>query len=281
MYFYILDPHNVPQRDFERQQTELQSLLTEHKIGGEIAKVTPLRIIADLVDIASSHGVKTLVACGTDDTFNQMLAQVKDRDFTFGFIPLIEGTQLGKILGMKDVATSVKTIASRRIEKMDVAKINKDFFISYLELGAGIHTNKELGMMATLTAFGQSPIEVSMRIDDAYTIHSKISAGLIINTRGTTTSSEGIIANPQDGFLDLLLIEKLSKLTILKLRKQLLNGFYEKIPNSTVIRCKKIELLEPYNTRISIDGKEMAHIPSIIELFPSSLKMIVGRDRTF
>src|SRR3954464_10134913 len=114
MYYYILDPRNIPQKTFERQYSELQSLLTEFNISGEMARITPLRIIQDLVDTAASRGVKTLVACGTDETFNQMLAAVKDRDFTLAFIPFTENTQLGRILGMDDLATCVKTIASRR-----------------------------------------------------------------------------------------------------------------------------------------------------------------------
>jgi len=38
MYYYILDTHGIPQKDFERNQTELQGLLTEHNINGEMAR---------------------------------------------------------------------------------------------------------------------------------------------------------------------------------------------------------------------------------------------------
>src|SRR5258708_3025496 len=122
MYYYILDNHNIPQKEFERNQTELQSLLTEFKISGEMARVTPLRIIPDLVDTGANRGKTNLIACGTDETFQQMLASVKDRDFTLGFIPFTQDTQLGRILGFKDIPSAIRSIAGRRIEKIDAAR---------------------------------------------------------------------------------------------------------------------------------------------------------------
>ncbi|GAC1412870.1 MAG: YegS/Rv2252/BmrU family lipid kinase [Candidatus Doudnabacteria bacterium] len=282
MYFYILDPHNIPQKNFERQQTELQSLLTEFNVIGEMARITPLRMMNDLVDSAASKGVKTLVACGTDETFNQMLAAVKDRDFTLGFIPFSPNTQLGKILGMSDITTCVKTIAGRRTERMDVAEIDDRFFISYLELGIGAQTNKSLGFFSTVKLFtGGASVEIKMRIDDSYTITSKTMGGLLINTRGTKMDNSGTIANPQDGFLDLLLIEKQSRFSAARYKKEIENGCYENIPSTTSIRCKKVEFIEPFGYKISIDGQEIAKIPATVQLFSQKLKMIVGKNRTF
>src|ERR1700685_851128 len=118
MHYYILDQHNLPMEKFEKLQTELSGLLAEFKISGEAARVTPLRSVQDLVDTASQRGASTLIACGSDDTFNLMLAALKGRDFTLGFIPFDEDSHLAKILGVDSVFTGVKTIAGRRIEKI-------------------------------------------------------------------------------------------------------------------------------------------------------------------
>lgn len=285
MYYYILDNHNIPQKDFERNQTELQSLLTEFKISGEMVRVTPLRIIPDLVDVAANRGVKTLVACGTDETFHQMLAAVKDLDFTLSFIPFTQKTQLGKILGFKDIPSAIKSIAGRRIEKIDAAKIStaysNNYFISYLEIGLANQTNKPVGIFPLMKLFASNPISVKMRIDDSYNIESKIMGGLIINTRGTGDDLNNYIGNPQDGYLDLVMIEKMGKLTVAKNRDHILKGSYEKIPGATSIRCQKIEIFEPNNLKIYIDGKEFAKAPATIEIIPQKLRMIVGKNRTF
>jgi diacylglycerol kinase (ATP) len=280
MYYYILDPTDVPQKDFERQQAELQTLLTEFNVNGEQVRVSPLRIVKDLVDTAANRGATTLVVCGTDQTFYQVLANLRNHEFTLAFIPFASNTQLGKILGMYDLPGAVKTIASRRIEKIDIARINDSYFISYLELGIATHVNKQIGFLGSMKLFAASPFKVNMRIDDAYNISSEIMGGLIINTRGTQIK-ENMIGNPQDGYLDLLLVEKMSGMNAARYKKEIQYGLYEDIPNSSVIRCKKIEILEPQNVKVYINGKEVASAPTEVEVMPSRLKMIVGKKRTF
>ena len=135
MYYYILDQGNLPIEKYEKLQTELSGLLAEFKVSGEAARVTPLRNIQELVDTASQRGATTLVACGSDDTFNMMLASLKGRDFTLGFIPFDVNSNLSKILGIENVFNGVKTIAARRIEKIDLAKIAGNYFIKMPKTG--------------------------------------------------------------------------------------------------------------------------------------------------
>src|SRR3989344_8383406 len=118
MYYYIFDQGSLPVDKYEQLQSEATGLMAEFKISGETARVTPLRSIADLVDTASQRGAKTLVACGSDDTFNLVLAALKGRDFVLGFIPFDANSYLGKILGIDSVFTGVKTVAGRRMEKI-------------------------------------------------------------------------------------------------------------------------------------------------------------------
>ena len=281
MYYYILDPRNIPQKDFERNLTELQTLLTEFKINGELARITPLRMIPEMVDNAASRGARTLVVCGSDETFHQALAAVRDLDFTLAFVPFTADSQLGKILGTETVASAVKTLASRRTERMDVAKIGQLLFLSYLEIGLGAQTNQQTGMLALMKLFNSSPVNLKLRIDDSYNVSSKVMGALLVNTRIGDHDSHSKIGDPQDSFLDLLLLEKLNKFSILRYKKEILAGCYEKISGSTAIRCKKVELLEPLNMRISMNGREVARMPSVVEILPGKLKMIVGKSRTF
>jgi hypothetical protein len=47
MYYYIFDQNGLPIDKFERLQTQISGLLAEFKIGGEMARVTPLRTVQD------------------------------------------------------------------------------------------------------------------------------------------------------------------------------------------------------------------------------------------
>jgi hypothetical protein len=62
MYFYIIDPQKLNQKTFDRVQSQLYSCLSEYRISGEISRVTTIRTIQQLVDIAFAREVKTLVA---------------------------------------------------------------------------------------------------------------------------------------------------------------------------------------------------------------------------
>lgn len=280
MHYYILDQNSLPLDKFERLQTDLSGLLAEFKIAGEMARVTPLRTVQDLVDTASQRGVKTLVACGSDDTFNLMLAALKGRDFVLGFIPFDENSFLAKILGLENLQGAVKTIAGRRVEKIDLAKISGNYFISSLEFGILSQNIQKAGWFNSLKLLSSEPKSLTVRIDNSYNITLNALGGLVVNIRASSSNKQSI-ANPTDGSLDLLILEPLNKLQILGYRKDIAEGMLENVPNSTVIKCKKIEFLEPRGLALSMLGRIVAKFPSTVEIIPHRLRMIVGRNRTF
>jgi len=265
---------------FEKLQTELQGLLAEFKVAGEAARVTPLRTVQELVDTASQRGAKTLVACGNDDTFNLMLAALKGRDFILGFIPFDENSNLAKILGIENVYLGVKTVAARRVEKIDLAKISGNYFISYLEFGVMSHQLKNASLWQSLKLLSSEAKNFTIRVDDSYTVTISGLGGLVTNIRSSSSQSEKI-ANPTDGNLDLLILERLGKMQIIKYRDAIAEGNLEKVPNTTVIKCKKVQFLEPRGFNLTMLGRVVAKFPATVEIIPQRLRMIVGRNRTF
>ncbi len=280
MYYYIFDQGNLPAEKFEQMQTEATGLMAEFKISGETGRVTPLRSIADLIDTASQRGAKTLVACGSDDTFNQMLVALKGRDFVLGFVPFDPNSYLAKILGLESVFVGIKTIAARRLEKIDLAKIADNYFLSFLEFGVMSFELKGAGFFASLKLLSSEPKNLQIRIDDSYTVNLKALGGLLVNTR-SSSSKNRTIANPTDCQLDLLILEPLTKTQILRYRKNIAEGFLEAVPNTTIIKCKKAEFLDPRGMNLTILGRIVAKLPTTIEIIPQRLRLIVGKNRTF
>lgn len=280
MYYYIFDQGNLPVEKFEQLQTLTTGLIAEFKIAGETGRVTPLRSISDLVETASQRGAKTLVACGSDDTFNLILAALKGRDFVLGFIPFDEESYLAKILGIDSIFAAVKIIAARRLLKIDLAKIAGSYFISFLEFGVMSQQLKTVGFFASLKMLSVVPEKVLIRIDNSYNLNLEALGGLVVNTRSTFCQSKHI-ANPTDSQLDLLILEKLSKVEILRYRKIIAEGCLEKVPKTTSIKCKKIEFLEPRSLPLTMLGRVVTKIPSTVEIIPQRLQLIVGKNRTF
>lgn len=281
MYYYILDPHNLSLETFERLQVELQGLLSEFNITGEMQRVTTLKTIGDLVENAASRGVKTLIACGNDDTFNMMIARLAGKEFTLGFIPFSPATSyLAKILGVTDLNLAVKTIAARRVEQMDMAKINNLHFISYLEFGVLSQRLQNAGLWQNLKFLSGNPVNLTVRIDDSYNIDMHCLGGLVVNSR-STSSKTATIANPTDKFLDLLILEKLSKLDILKYKSIIADNRLEELPHPTVIKCRKVEFLQPRGFPLTIFGRVITKFPATVEMLDQKLRIIVGKNRTF
>jgi diacylglycerol kinase family enzyme len=96
-----------------------------------------------------------------------------------------------------------------------------------------------------------------------------------------TSGKNQAIANPTDGSLDLLMLERMKKMQILTYRDAITDGILEKIPSTTVIKCKKIEFLEPRGFSLTMLGRQVAKFPATVEIIPNRLKMIVGKNRTF
>ncbi|HVY67663.1 MAG TPA: hypothetical protein VHA30_02080, partial [Patescibacteria group bacterium] len=234
----------------------------------------------DLVDTASQRGTTTLVACGSDDTFNLMLASLKGRDFTLGFIPFDEESNLAKILGINNVFGGVKTIAARRIEKIDLAKIAGNYFISYLEFGVMSYNIKAASLWQGLKLLSSEARAFTIRIDDSYNVSLSGLGGLVANIRSNSARNERI-ANPTDGNLDLLILERMGRLQVLRYRGAIADGCLEQVPNTTVIKCKKIQFLEPRGFPLTMLGRIVAKFPATVEIIPQRLRMIVGKSRTF
>lgn len=280
MYFYILDGQNIPEAQFERASVTLQGLLAEFKISGEMARVTSIRGIAELVETASERGVKTLIACGTDDTFNFMCAYLKGRDFALGFIPMNDDSYLSKILGLDSLLTAVKTVAARRIERMDLAALGDNYFVSQAEFGMASSKAKSTGFFSSLRSMSAVEYNLKIRVDNSYTMDITCLGGTVTNSRATS-SSNSTIANPTDGLLDLMILEKMNKIDVMKYKPDIANGVLENIPGTSVIKCKQVEFLEPRGFPLTIAGRTFAKVPAVISIFPRQLRMIVGKNRTF
>ncbi len=193
---------------------------------------------------------------------------------------MVDNSYLGKILGVNTLQAAVKTIAARRIEKLDLATLGENYFMSQVEFGIAATKVKEMGWFSSFRGLSVNETQLSIRIDNSYTMEISCLGGTVTNSR-ETSSSNSTIANPTDGFLDLLILEKLSKMDVLKYKPDITSGVLENIPGTSVIKCRRVEFLEPRGFPLTIAGKVFAKVPTVITIIPKHLRMIVGKNRTF
>ncbi len=279
MYYYIVDPQKISQREFERVQNLLYSSLSEYRISGEVVRVTGLRTISQLVETAFLRGMKTLVAVGNEETLNDVINAVKGRDILIGFIPIME-TEIGEILGIRDIEQGAKTIAMRRVAQMDLGVVNQTFFIGRLTFGLTVKEDQGwLGYKLAQDLSKQPEIQLKFSVDGKYQAEALIIGGMIMNARGATESKN--IAHPSDGILDMVLLSKLAQWDGIKYRRQINSGEWERIPKSSVVHMEKLEISSPSGLNLKAGERVIAKTPAVVEVAPLALKIIVGRDRKF
>jgi len=279
MYYYIVDPQKLNQKTFDRVQNQLYSSLSEHRISGEVSRVTSLRTVSQLVEIAFNHEVKTLVAVGNDETLQEVINAAKGRDVTLGYIPLMD-TELSRIFGLHDIDSACKTIAARRIATLDLGLVNNNWF--FTKVSFGNLDNLTSGFMG-LGTFGKamnSTFEIKFSADGKYHGAIQAVAGAIVNARDNACGHTQFV-NPTDSVLDVLLLPSLSNYKLWQYRKEIQSGCLENIPGASTVHLKRIEITNPEGLPLIAEGKIIAKTPAIIEVLPKALKMIVGKDRSF
>jgi diacylglycerol kinase family enzyme len=279
MYYYIVDTGNITQRQFERVQSQLYSSITLYKISGEIVRTTGIRTIKQLVETAFFHQAKTIVAVGSDDTLNEVINHVGNREIAIGYIPLID-SELSSTLGISDIASACKNLGMRRIMQFDLGSANGQNFMTRLTFGMSpSHRGFDFLGMKTINQLSTSPtFEIQFKADDNYSGSAEILGGVIINNK--TSSCDHSLGSPSDGLLDVVLIPKLTKTQLIYHRSDILNGCFETLPNASGMNVKKLEITTSA-IPIMAGDTELTKSPVIIEVKPAAVKMIVGRDRKF
>jgi len=283
MYYYIIDPQKLNQKEFERVQNQLYSCLSELRISGETSRVTPLRPVSQLVETALERGATTIIAVGTDATLQEVINALGERDMTIGFVPIMR-TELSVTLGIPDVESACRIIAQRRVEHLDLGRIGTSYFLTALSFGASLAGNTGLtgwlGIKASSALAGAPPFKISLKLDQQLAASAEIISGLVLNSRSAQCSDISAV-KPNDGMLDIMLLPKLSRSQALIHRHKIAAGCWESVPGVTVFHAQKIFIDGPEGLSINIEGKTVGKCPGTIEVLTRRIRIIVGRERMF
>ena len=280
MYYYIVDPKHLTQRQYDRVQSNLYSSISDYHINGEIVRTTGIRTVKQLVETAFFHQANTIVAVGTDETLNEVINYVGSRPVIIGYIPLVE-TELSEALGLTGIESATKSLAVRRVEEMDLGVVNGQNFLTKLSFGfeLGRPARWDFGGIGFANQLLSHPtFEVSFHADK-FIAKSEVVAGLIINCQNH--KCEQGLGKPTDGLLDVVLIPKLSRMQLFAHRKDILDGCFEKVPGASVMHLDRVEITGPSQLPLKIGDLEFAQTPARVEIKPKALKIIVGRNRKF
>lgn len=251
MFFYLYDKITQDKK-LEGVLTQVEHRLIDLGINGRVERMAIFKNMRELIEDAIKRDAHTVVAVGNDATFSKALSAVAPFPaVSLGFIPMVEDTVFGKLLGIPTGPAACDLLSKRLLLQADLGRLQKTFFI----------TSAEVAQHAS----------VSVACDGLYSISAlKPDTAIRIDTIGPVlTQGLGRLARADDGKLEVVLTPSGPK------------GMFSRKTGETasVFPATHIKITAAESLPVSVDGEVVAKTPCEIEVIPRAVKLIVGKDR--
>lgn len=277
----------------------------KHTVSFTEKKGDAIKLAMDAV----KAGCRRIITVGGDGTLNEVLNGIFSSDFCdttdvcLGLIPVGTGNDWGRMFGIPlDYEGAVRIIKENRTMLHDVGKIlfhegeeqRTRYFINIAGLGFESvvvkRTNrmKERGyggkliyfynLLVTLFSFRNTP--ASLTIDN-----EKITADIFSVNVGNGRYCGGGMrqtpdALPDDGLLDITVINGMGKFEIISNLAILYNGKILEHPRIDGYRCKKLEVKSSRMLYVECDGESLGHTPAVFTVIPAAINIIYSTRLT-
>ena len=255
-----------------------------------------------------------VIAVGGDGTVHEvvnglMRGAAESPEVTFGVVPLGSGDDFAKMLppavpvGGKAPGweEAVRRIARGRTQRFDVGRLTGDglreglgagphYFANGMDVGFGAVGARNAasirwpltGLATYLAALAKTMIDypvlsLRLQLDDGEPFEQPSTMTAVMNGRcfgsGFWVCPE---ARPDDGMLDLMITERVSRLTILRLVPKILRGAHGGDPALRLMRARRVVIESPEPLVVEADGElpfEAAHRIEV-EVLPRRLAVI-------
>lgn len=220
----------------------------------------------DAIAIAekASSSYNVVIAAGGDGTVHEVVNGLMraDKGTVFGVIPLGSGDDFAKLLG-----------SGKGKRHFDVGRISSGsevrFFANGMDIGFGAHAARNvkrvprfltglgayLGALA-LTMIRYPLLRVRLQLDEAPPFELATAMAAAMN--GTTFGGSFRVcpeARPDDGLLDLMLVDAVGRLEILQLVPKILRGTHTGDPRLRMLRARRITIESDEPLLVETDGE--------------------------
>ncbi|PLX27247.1 hypothetical protein C0583_04395 [Candidatus Parcubacteria bacterium] len=258
MHVYIYDSF-VVEKKFDSQIAKIETRLTDLGLNGKIIRLGLLQSLKESVHNEIKKGAKTIIVVGGNAILHKIVNAVisfyTENDYAqivpIGIIPIEnKNSSFAQKLGIPVGADACNILSARRIEELDVGKINNKFF-----LGEAIIQTED----------------TSVNVDGSYTIEINEAGEIaVVNMLDQFKLPDNFPSNAQDGHLDFC-INTSSSNKLLSLGK--------KTNTPSIFNFQELTISNKKGSQITIDNVEQVDTPATINLASKKLRIIVGKER--
>ncbi|UCE04604.1 MAG: diacylglycerol kinase family lipid kinase [bacterium] len=238
---------------------------------------------------AVKYGYDIVVAIGGDGTVNETASGLVNSTTMLAIIPNGSGNGLARGLGIPiSIRRAAKLITTGKTRSIDVGQIDNRFFfvIAGLGLDAMIGKRFEKGKLRGPAPYYIAGFKEFFRYHepeyeikfDGQTIRKRALVVAIANMK--QYGNNAIIAphaKPDDGFLDIAIIEPTSFVSAIYYLPTLFTGRIDRAPFIRIYRATKFEIHREFPAPYTLDGEVFegkTHLT--ITMLPKALKVIVN-----
>lgn len=241
---------------------------------------------------AAEAGARLVVAVGGDGTLHEVVNGVLGTEATVGLIPFGTGNDLARALGLfGDLERACLALTEGVTKRIDVGVIEgqgtdgpRHFLVltgtgydarTAQTVNEGIrHLSGPLAYVwgAVLTLKDFQPFALTLTLDGQTPIRTQ---AMLVSFANAATTGGGMRIAPgatvDDGFLDICLVETVSKPTLLFQLSQVFHGKHVNHPAVTMLRTQALTVDADPPQPLLIDGEVIGTTPATIKLLPGAL----------
>jgi YegS/Rv2252/BmrU family lipid kinase len=218
---------------------------------------------------------RAVIAAGGDGTVHEVVngllrASAERETVPLGVVPLGSGDDFAKLLRPGHAA---ERLARNGIRRFDAGRIRAEnrtcYFANGMDVGFGAHAARNVGSVprfftglgAYLGALGLTVIRypnlrLHLRLDDGPVSQQDTTMAAVMNGRSFGGSFHVTPdASPEDGWLDLMIAQRVSRARILQLVPKIMRGSHAGEPDLRMLRARRVLIDSDAPLVVEADGQ--------------------------
>ncbi len=308
-WMVIVNP-NAGRQKSEKDWDKINKLLGDFNIDFEYIFTTHKEHAIALTTRFIKKGFRKFIIVGGDGTLNEVLngifiqKEIPVIEFLVAVIPIGTGNDWCRMFNVPfNYFDAIKIIKEEKTFLQDIglvhyynsAKSSKRYFINVAGMGydavvaSKTNKDKEMGKGGPLSylknlftslifyKFTKTEIKVGDEPEPYKNETFSMSIGICKYNGGGMKQLP--FAIPDDGLLDMTLIKKLGKFTVLKEVKNLYDGSFINHPRVQTFVSHIFHIKSDPHIYLEADGESLGHSPFTFEIIPRSLRVVTGQGK--